>query len=387
MNKYKKIFSGLGLLSISTLIGASVVACANKKPKASDSSTEAIDQNNNQGNSTTPEQEKPEMPQNPAPGTDHNNQEKPETPKEGTPAPNVPSTPTPEMPKDTPEQNGNTGQSNDSKNNTQDENKGEAGKNDSKQEDKPAPTPQLPGPKVTVETKSMELLMKIEKLPYPAEKAPAKEKLRKKLESIKVQGDDNVDNDKKLEKLNKFDKELDQINKKLEEVISNIDKLPYPEKDIKLNSSTEKSAKAKFKEKLNDKATLEEISSVLPSDWEAKIKKYNEAINSLILLLNNTKIVNLKKGFIQTDNSIDDGRTESLLIYNIYETARPEYEKKIKALGLKDAQSYINKFTQIDKKHSHDAEWLSTKIKEMIQEYKKAMDAKNKMDTINNNKS
>ncbi|WAM04134.1 hypothetical protein ONA22_01115 [Mycoplasmopsis cynos] len=31
MNKYKKIFSGLGLLSISTLIGASVVACANKK--------------------------------------------------------------------------------------------------------------------------------------------------------------------------------------------------------------------------------------------------------------------------------------------------------------------------------------------------------------------
>ncbi|WAM10312.1 hypothetical protein ONA24_03560 [Mycoplasmopsis cynos] len=97
MNKYKKIFSGLGLLSISTLIGASVVACANKKPKASDSSTEAIDQNNNQGNSTTPEQEKPEMPQNPAPGTDHNNQEKPETPKEGTPAPNAPSTPTPEM--------------------------------------------------------------------------------------------------------------------------------------------------------------------------------------------------------------------------------------------------------------------------------------------------
>ncbi|WP_338583102.1 hypothetical protein [Mycoplasmopsis cynos] len=31
MNKYKKIFSGLGLLSISTLIGASVVACARTK--------------------------------------------------------------------------------------------------------------------------------------------------------------------------------------------------------------------------------------------------------------------------------------------------------------------------------------------------------------------
>ncbi|MCU9935609.1 hypothetical protein ONA23_02190 [Mycoplasmopsis cynos] len=61
MSKYKKIFSGLGLLSISTLTGASVVACANKKPKPSDSSTEGIDQNNNQGNSTTPEQGKPEI--------------------------------------------------------------------------------------------------------------------------------------------------------------------------------------------------------------------------------------------------------------------------------------------------------------------------------------
>ncbi|WAM02922.1 hypothetical protein ONA22_03645 [Mycoplasmopsis cynos] len=43
MNKYKKIFSGLGLLSISTLIGASVVACA-KNPSPKDSNTEAIDQ-------------------------------------------------------------------------------------------------------------------------------------------------------------------------------------------------------------------------------------------------------------------------------------------------------------------------------------------------------
>nr|WP_235670894.1 hypothetical protein [Mycoplasmopsis cynos] len=296
MNKYKKIFSGLGLLSISTLIGAGVVACA-KKPSPKDSSTEAIDQNNNEGNSTTPEQGKPEMPQNPAPGTDHNNQEKPETPKEGAPAPDAPSTPTPEMPKETPEQNGNTGQSNDSKNNTQDQNKGEAGKNDSKQEDKPAPTPQLPEPKVTVETKSMELLMKIEKLPYPAEKAPAKEKLRKMLESIKVQGDDNVDNDKKIEKLNEFDKQLDQIKLKLDEVISNINKLPYPKKDIKLDKNKEKSAKDRFKEKLNDKSTVNEISNVLPSDWEAKIKKYNDVLSSLSNLLNNSQITNLKKDF------------------------------------------------------------------------------------------
>ncbi|WAM04757.1 Vmc-like lipoprotein signal peptide domain-containing protein [Mycoplasmopsis cynos] len=66
MNKYKKIFSGLGLLSISTLIGASVVACANKKPKPSDSSTEGIDQNNNQGNSSKPKDGE-NTPGNPTP--------------------------------------------------------------------------------------------------------------------------------------------------------------------------------------------------------------------------------------------------------------------------------------------------------------------------------
>ncbi|MCU9932798.1 hypothetical protein NWQ33_02550 [Mycoplasmopsis cynos] len=36
MNKYKKIFNGLGLLSITTLIGTSVVACANNKSSAKD---------------------------------------------------------------------------------------------------------------------------------------------------------------------------------------------------------------------------------------------------------------------------------------------------------------------------------------------------------------
>ncbi|WP_410174275.1 hypothetical protein RRG43_02050, partial [Mycoplasmopsis cynos] len=34
MKKYKKIFSGLGLLSITTLMGASIVACSPKEEKA-----------------------------------------------------------------------------------------------------------------------------------------------------------------------------------------------------------------------------------------------------------------------------------------------------------------------------------------------------------------
>ncbi|WAM04379.1 Vmc-like lipoprotein signal peptide domain-containing protein [Mycoplasmopsis cynos] len=96
MNKYKKIFSGLGLLSISTLVGASVVACANKKSKASDSSAEGIDQNNNQGNSITPEQEKPES-------NDQGNSSKPKDEENtpGNPAPEAPKTP-----EKTPEQGG-----------------------------------------------------------------------------------------------------------------------------------------------------------------------------------------------------------------------------------------------------------------------------------------
>ncbi|WAM05019.1 hypothetical protein ONA01_02480 [Mycoplasmopsis cynos] len=261
MNKYKKIFSGLGLLSISTLIGASVVACA-KNPSPKDSNTEAIDQNNNQGNSTTPEQGKPEMPQNPAPGTDHNNQEKPETPKEGTPAPDAPSARAP-----TPEQNGNTGQSNDSKGNTQDQNKGEAGMNNSNHENNNEMTP-----KVTVEAKSMELLLSVEKLLYPQKDAPAKETLKNEIKTISKKSD--TTEDKKLEELSDLNKKLIQIKEELDKTISKIDSLPYPnseKNDIPL-------AKDYLKSKLNSLTTIEQIKGTIPSDLEEKIKKYNEIL-------------------------------------------------------------------------------------------------------------
>ncbi|MCU9933077.1 hypothetical protein NWQ33_04120 [Mycoplasmopsis cynos] len=71
------------------------------------------------------------------------------------------------MPKDTPEQNGNTGQSNDSKNNTQDENK-EAGK---MIQNKINQLLHHNYRNVTVETKSMELLMKIRKTSIPRKSA------------------------------------------------------------------------------------------------------------------------------------------------------------------------------------------------------------------------
>ncbi|WP_322962637.1 hypothetical protein RRG39_00815 [Mycoplasmopsis cynos] len=310
MSKYKKIFSGLGLLSISTLIGASVVACANKKPKASDSSAEAIEQNNNQGNSTTPEQGKPEMPQNPAPGTDHNNQEKPETPKEGTPAPDAPSTPTPEMPKDTPEQNGNTGQSNDSKGNTQDQNKGEAGKDDSKQENEPAPTPQLPEPKVTVDGKVKMLYSLADQIPYPDQNTTTKQDLKAKVDEIK--------------------------NKQLNDV-----------------------------EKINQLTKLEATFN----EYKMKVEKYKEIINNAKFKSNKygDQQINGLNGRLNKlfSNDLEDKYTESELIWNIYETFRRKafvksnnftpkiYEYSIVENSEKDKHSTMFEALADDKKKNH----------------------------------
>ncbi|WAM06986.1 hypothetical protein ONA23_02185 [Mycoplasmopsis cynos] len=208
MSKYKKIFSGLGLLSISTLIGAGVVACA-KNPSPKDSSTEAIDQNNNQGNSTTPEQGKPKMPQNPAPGTDHNNQEKPEVPKEGTPTPEAPKTETsknPEMSKENPKQNDNTYQDNGSNNNAQEENK-------------PAPTPQPePEPKVTVEAKSMELTKFVdEKFMYIGNTEFANEtKYHLKSKVTEIENKKDVTDEEKLKQLYELEKTFIEYSSKIE---------------------------------------------------------------------------------------------------------------------------------------------------------------------------
>ncbi|UWV86539.1 hypothetical protein NW063_02390 [Mycoplasmopsis cynos] len=205
MSKYKKIFSGLGLLSISTLIGACVVACANKKPKASDSSTEGIDQNNNQENSSKPKDGE-NTPGNPTPEAPKTNPETSEEPKTETPK-------NPEMSKENPEQNDNTGQGNGSNSNKQEENK-------------PTPEPKpKPEPKVTVEAKSMELLESIEKLPYPQKDAKAKQTLKSKVNEIKNK---NEEENKKIEELVLLGKEIEQVNNKLVEVIKNIDELPYP---------------------------------------------------------------------------------------------------------------------------------------------------------------
>ncbi|MCU9933079.1 hypothetical protein NWQ33_04130 [Mycoplasmopsis cynos] len=123
--------------------------------------------------------------------------------------------------------------------------------------------------------------------------------------------------------------------------------MEYPNPQLKFN--VEIHAKAKFKAKLNILIKEEDILKVLPSDWAEKVKKYNEVFIKIGTFI---KTDSLKKGFAQTDNSTDKGRTEELLIYNIYETLRANYEKKIKNLNLemKKSKEFIEKFVKIKQK-------------------------------------
>ncbi|WAM05557.1 hypothetical protein OM999_04420 [Mycoplasmopsis cynos] len=320
MSKYKKIFSGLGLLSISTLIGASVVACANKKPKASDSSTEAIDQNNNQGNSTTPEQEKPGP-------NDEGNSSKPKegenTP--GNPAPQAPKTPgkpedsAPEKPEKAPEQG--DGSSNENSGNTNETDKKD--KPNEGMNKKPEKPDKDQTPPVTLEQKATLLLAEIDKNPgYPNPKAQAIMALRNEVENIKNEAGKNEE--EKLTKLKEFKTKLNKIKDALAKAVKDIDALPYPK--VQLNLQKEKFAKDKFKDKLNTLTKVDEISKVLPTDWADKIKKYNEVFETIKNFINTDS---LKKRFAQTDDSTSGRFTESALIWHVYETIRNKFEKEV----------------------------------------------------------
>ncbi|UWV83265.1 hypothetical protein [Mycoplasmopsis cynos] len=153
--------------------------------------------------------------------------------------------------------------------------------------------------------------------------------------------------------------------------------MEYPNPQLK--SNVEIHAKAKFKEKLNILIKEEDILKVLPSDWAEKVKKYNEVFIKIGTFI---KTYSLKKGFAQTDNSTDKGRTEELLIYNIYETLRANYEKKIKNLKLemKKSKEFIEKFVKIKQKgDKKNVEWLLVEVTKILNEFKNAEIEKNKI--------
>ncbi|WAM02921.1 hypothetical protein ONA22_03640 [Mycoplasmopsis cynos] len=176
-------------------------------------------------------------------------------------------------PKDTPKQNGNTGQSNDSKNNTQDQNKGEAGKNDSKQENKPTPQPQ---PKETVEQKSNALLVEIEKNPgYPSKTAPALQKLKDEVESIKKET--NKTNEEKLASLVTFETKLNKIKEALEKVTKDIDVLKYP--NVNLTKAKKHLLKLNLKKNLMIRLLLKKFQKFYLMDELIKLKNIVKCLN------------------------------------------------------------------------------------------------------------
>ncbi|WP_338583180.1 hypothetical protein [Mycoplasmopsis cynos] len=433
MNKYKKIFSGLGLLSISTLIGASVVACAKTKvekeetpaPGTSDSKDLAtikneasveveklqghekytelkaiidkenatIEELNSAKTSTIEELNKYKENVQTAIEAIADNTKKEELKKEietansyndlKTIKDKIESKPSPEdKPKNDGKGNpdkkeGETDSSNQGKNegSTGKDNNGktEPEKDKKNEGGNPTPgTPQTPS-EMTVEQKATALIAEIKKnaIGYPKDTAPALKTLENEVNKIKSEA--NKTNEVRLASLVSFEAELKNIKDALAKAIKDIDALPYPE--VQLNPQKEKSAKEKFKDKLNTLTKVVEISKVLPTDWAEKIKKYNDVFKTIGDFINTN---NLKKGFVQTDNSTTGDRTEYILIYNIYETLRKNYVDKIKALKLDEqkTKTYSDKFNKINqgniKKQQKTVDWLLEQTKKMIDEFKKA---------------
>ncbi|WAM08499.1 hypothetical protein RRG46_00825 [Mycoplasmopsis cynos] len=436
MSKYKKIFSGLGLLSISTLISAGVVACAKTKvekeetpaPGTSDSKDLAtikneasveveklqghekyaelkaiidkenatIDELNSAKTSAIEELNKYKEKVQTAIEEITDNTKKEELKKEietansyndlKTIKDKIESKPSPEDKpkndgKDKPNKKpGETDNPNQGKNedSTGKENNGKTEPEKGKENEgrNPAPgTPQTP-PKMTVDEKVKLLNEFIVNIEYPNKNAPAKAKLKAKVTSI--MNEENVKDDDKLKKLDELKTDLDQIKTKLVSVIKEIDDLPYP-KGIKL-SGNEKTAEDKFKEKLNDKTTVDEITKVLPEGWKDKITKYQKVFDKIGNFINTS---NLRKRFVQTDDAKTGDKTESLLIYHVYETVRVWYPKNLKKLNNKDIEKkYADKFKEtIKEKNDKDVDWLLSKITEIIDEFSKAKNEINKKDT------
>ncbi|VEU64465.1 hypothetical protein [Mycoplasmopsis cynos] len=433
MNKYKKIFSGLGLLSISTLIGAGVVACAKTKvekeetpaPGTSDSKdlatikneasleveklqghekytelkaiidkenatieelssakTSAIEELNKYKEKVqtaieaiTDSTKKEELKKEIETANSYNDLK---TIKDKIEPKSSPEDKLENDGKDNPDKKeGETDSSNQGKNegSTGKDNNGKTKPEKGKENEgeNPAPgTPQTPT-EMTVEQKATALIAEIKKnaIGYPKDTAPALKTLENEVNKIKSEA--NKTNDVRLASLVSFEAELKNIKDALTKAIKDIDALPYPE--VQLNPQKEKFAKEKFKDKLNTLTKVDEISKVLPTDWAEKINKYNDVFKTIGDFINTN---NLKKGFVQTDNSTTGDRTEYILIYNIYETLRKNYVDKIKVLKLDEqkTKTYSDKFNKINqgniKKQQKTVDWLLEQTKKMIDEFKKA---------------
>ncbi|WP_322959408.1 hypothetical protein RRG53_02065 [Mycoplasmopsis cynos] len=429
MSKYKKIFSGLGLLSISTLIGAGVVACAKTKvekeetpaPGTSDSKDLAtikneasveveklqghekytelkaiidkenatIEELNSAKTSAIEELNKYKEGVQTAIEAIADNAKKEELKKEietansyndlKTIKDKIESKSSPDAkPKNDGKENPNQGKNEDS---TGKDNNGKTEQEKGKENEGGSTTPkdgkEETPPKVTVEEKATALIAEIEKNPgYPSKTAPALKKLKDEVENIKKEI--NKTNDEKLASLVTFETKLNKIKEALEKVTKDIDVLKYP--NVSLTKGKETSAKEKFKEKLNSLTEIDDILKVLPNGWANKIEKYNEVFTIIKGFIN---VDNLNKRFAQTDDSISGGFTEKALIWNVYETVRKNFETKVnKIFGEKrksEAKDFIKKFEIINQNnHNKTIDWLLEQTKKIVDEFPKAQEkAKN----------
>ncbi|UWV83269.1 hypothetical protein [Mycoplasmopsis cynos] len=143
---------------------------------------------------------------------------------------------------------------------------------------------------MTVEQKATALIAEIKKnaIGYPKDTAPALKTLENEVNKIKSEA--NKTNEVRFTSLVSFEAELKNIKDALAKAIKDINASLYPE--VQLNPQKEKSAKDKFKDKLNTLTKVVEISKVLPTDWAEKIKKYNDVFKTIGDFINTN---NLKK--------------------------------------------------------------------------------------------
>ncbi|MCU9935773.1 hypothetical protein NWP96_01110 [Mycoplasmopsis cynos] len=295
MSKYKKIFSGLGLLSISTLIGAGVVACAKTKVEKEetpstgtsdskdlatikneasveveklqghekytelkaiiDKENATIEELNSAKTSAIEELNKYKEGVQTAIEAIADNAKKEELKKEietansyndlKTIKDKIESKSSPDAkPKNDGKENPNQGKNEDS---TGKDNNGKTEQEKGKENEGGSTTPkdgkEETPPKVTVEEKATALIAEIEKNPgYPSKTAPALKKLKDEVENIKKEI--NKTNDEKLASLVTFETKLNKIKEALEKVTKDIDVLKYP------NVSLTKAKKHLLKENL-----------------------------------------------------------------------------------------------------------------------------------------
>ncbi|WAM08876.1 hypothetical protein [Mycoplasmopsis cynos] len=383
MKKYKKIFSGLGLLSITTLIGAGVVACSRTEKTKEIENNGGASENN--------------------PGSNENSGSEQGDKKDLTALKKEVSEAVENL-KNHPKYNDLKAKLEKADVTEEELNtaKSEANKllQDSKAEVKKSIEV------ISDETKKAELIKKIESatnyetlINIKAEFFPlAQTELSKKVESLEY-----PDKEASKATIEKLKKEVEALTietyeagaKKINELaaalnveIKEIDelfdfsKLSESARPVEPDKKTKKDeynslAKNYFKAKLNTLESATDVSKVITDEYKAKFNKYKDIINSdkfngTTYVDSNKKLLNGRLAKFYNDDH-DKAFTEGLLIWNIYETIRPRVVNKIKSYSIitdrenKYIKSKIETLEAKKDNHGWDINKLEMEINKMAE--------------------